>query len=157
MGRVRGIQIVPTYRSNGYSRIIDTSSYAIVTNVCVNTKDEFFTLHLQDDRVLSNLLTKYNRKDFYSTLLLSSPHSQDNIIRVLKTPLHPSKLHSTPLKLAVIHPSSFSQSYDFLEGTSLLSYIALHPHHFPKVFERTGGLYSFTYRSFLTFHLISME
>ena len=67
MGRVRGIQIVPTYRSNGYSRIIDTSNYAIVTNVCVNTKDEFITLHLQDDRVLSNLLTKYNRKDFYST------------------------------------------------------------------------------------------
>ena len=68
------IWIIPTYRSNGYSRIIDTPSYAIVTNVCVNTKDAFITLHLQDDRVLSNLLTEYNRKVFI-VLLPLIPHS----------------------------------------------------------------------------------
>ena len=66
------VWVTPTYRSNGYSRIIDTSSYAIVTNVCVNTKDEFITLHLQNDHILSDLLTKYNRKDFYSTSFISS-------------------------------------------------------------------------------------
>lgn len=54
-----------TCRSNGFSRIIATSSYAIVTNVCVNTKNEFITLHLDNESVLSDLLAKYDRKDFY--------------------------------------------------------------------------------------------
>lgn len=61
-----------TYRSNGYSRIIASSSYAIVTNVCINTKDEFITLHLDDERVLSDLLAKYGRKDFYCIFVLSN-------------------------------------------------------------------------------------
>ena len=76
MGRVNTIRSIPC-RSAGYSHIIATPSYAIVTNVCVNTKDEFITLHLKNEKTLSNLLSKYDRKDFYcsfSFLLSCSQH-----------------------------------------------------------------------------------
>ena len=63
-------------RSAGYSHIIATSNYAIVTNVCVNTKDEFITLHLKNEKSLSNLLSKYDRKDFYCRIFVSLSHSQ---------------------------------------------------------------------------------
>ena len=65
-----------TCRSSGYSQIIATPSYAIVTNVCVNTKDEFITLHLKNEQSLSNLLSKYDRKDFYCCHLLFLSRSQ---------------------------------------------------------------------------------
>ncbi|KAK8811951.1 hypothetical protein WA538_003221 [Blastocystis sp. DL] len=135
--------------SAGYSHIIATPSYAIVTNVCVNTKDEFITLHLKNEKTLSNLLSKYDRKDFYF-----------NTVRVLKTPLNPTKMVSSPLRLAVLHPSSLSHPYQFLEGSSLLSFIALHPDQFPQLDQllllggRNADLSSLT--SFLLRSMLSL-
>ena len=56
-----------------------------------------------------------------------------NTVRVLKTPLNPTKMVSSPLHLAILHPSSLSHPYQFLEGSSLLSFIALHPDQFPPL------------------------
>ena len=91
MGRVNTIRSIPC-RSAGYSHIIATPSYAIVTNVCVNTKDEFITLHLKNEKTLSNLLSKYDRKDFYcsfSFLLSCSQHGP--------SPQNPSQPHQNGL------------------------------------------------------------
>lgn len=60
------------YRSEGYSKIIHTAHYAIVTNICVNLKNNALTIHLQNDAELSDILTLYKRKDFFCSLLLIS-------------------------------------------------------------------------------------
>ena len=83
-----------------------------------------------------------------------------NTVRVLKTPLNPTKMVSSPLRLAVLHPSSLSHPYQFLEGSSLLSFIALHPDQFPQLDQllllggRNADLSSLT--SFLLRSMLSL-
>lgn len=64
----------------------------------------------------------------------SSPtHELVNYVRVLKTPLSPSKLVPKPLHLAIAHPPSLSNRFQFTEGVAMLSYVATHLSDFPLV------------------------
>ena len=118
--------------SEGFSSIVHTPHYAIVSNVCINLKNNALTLHLRDERELSTILSTYKRKDFFCA---QSRHTSflDNYIRVLKTPLHPSKVVETPLHLILAHPPSLSNRYRFMEGVSMLSFVATHLAEFPPV------------------------
>ena len=55
-----------------------------------------------------------------------------NDVRILKTPLNPTKVVETPLNLVIAHPQG-QETYEFMEGTSTLAFIANHPELFPKV------------------------
>ena len=57
--------------SEGFSKIIHTPHYAIVTNICVNLKNNALTIHLRNEAELSGILTLYKRKDFFCPLLFS--------------------------------------------------------------------------------------
>lgn len=45
--------------------MIETESYAILTNVCINAKNKVLTLHFQDPSELGEITKKYQRSDFY--------------------------------------------------------------------------------------------
>lgn len=45
--------------------MIETESYAILTNVCINAKSKVLTLHFQDPSELGEITKKYQRSDFY--------------------------------------------------------------------------------------------
>lgn len=44
-----------------------------------------------------------------------------------------NQLPTNPLDLVVVHPRAVTNSYQFLEGTSMLAYVAIHPNEFPIV------------------------
>ena len=118
--------------AEGFSSIFHTPHYAVVSNVCINLKNNALTLHLRDEKELSAILSTYKRKDFFCS---QERHGSflDNYVRVLKTPLHPSKVAETPLHLVLAHPPSLSNRYQFTEGVSMLSYVATHLAEFPPV------------------------
>lgn len=110
--------------------MIENEHYAILTNVCINAKNRVLTIHLKDPSVIGTVKSKYNRNDFYCNVIFTS--SIVNDVRVLRTPLNPTKVIDPPLNLAILHPQSTSNA-GFLEGTSLLTLLSLHPELFPHV------------------------
>ena len=56
-----------------------------------------------------------------------------NTHKIVQNVIPEKQLPKTPLRLLVSHPRSVKNAYQFLEGTSMLAHIALHPESFPTV------------------------
>ena len=56
-----------------------------------------------------------------------------NPFKVTTSPIPERSLVKKPLHLLVAHPRSVHNAYQFLEGTSMLAHIAMHPEIFPPV------------------------
>lgn len=61
-----------------------------------------------------------------------------NAYKLVQQTIPHKQFPATPLGLLVAHPRSVWNAYQFLEGTSYLAYIALHPEQFPAVFLRSA-------------------
>lgn len=62
-------------------------------------------------------------------------HFVVNPFKVVTTPLSERQLVKKPMQLLVAHPRSVRNAYQFLEGTSMLAHIAMHPEIFPSVYH----------------------
>lgn len=57
-----------------------------------------------------------------------------NAPKINKEKMPTKNIPKKPLNLLVMHPRSVKNAYQFLEGTSMLAYISLHPEIFPPVY-----------------------
>ena len=63
-----------------------------------------------------------------------STNSLVNQYKITQSPIPEKLIPNQPIKLLVAHPRSVKNAYQFLEGTSFIAHIALHPEVFPAVF-----------------------
>ena len=82
--------------------------------------------------LVNKVLGEFKWKDFYCNLL-SSYFILVNVHKVTKEKMPAKSLPKKPLGLLIAHPRSVKNAYQFLEGTSMLAHIALHPEIFPRV------------------------
>ena len=120
-------------RSKGYSQILHTKHYAFLSNACVNVRNGQITLHMKSDMMVNKLIGEYKWKDFYCKRLMILTNTLVNPFKVVTTPLSERQLVKKPMQLLVAHPRSVRNAYQFLEGTSMLAHIAMHPEIFPSV------------------------
>lgn len=120
------------YRSNGYSRFLATKNYAFVSNACIHVRNGQVTLHMKSELQLNKLLTDNKWKDFLLYFSSFSLHLV-NPYKIITNTIQEKSLPRVPLNLLVAHPRSVKNAYQFLEGTSMITHIAMHPKSFPPV------------------------
>ena len=113
------------HRSNGETEGYYTVNYALLTNACVMPPgNQIQVFGAKGRSVSSNARKVTHTPDFYF-----SP------IEAVEEELSPSSLHKEGNQTAVFRPRSFSNIYHFLEGSSQLIRLALHPESFPPVMD----------------------
>ena len=56
-----------------------------------------------------------------------------NPYKIVTNTIQEKNIPKAPLRLLVAHPRSVRNAYQFLEGTSMITHIAMHPESFPQV------------------------
>ena len=111
------------YRSNGETDGSYTVNYALLTNACILPPgNQIQVFGSKGQSVALNARKITHTPDFYF-----SP------IESMNEDLSPSRLHTNGNHTAVSRPRSFSNIYHFLEGSSQMIRLALHPESFPPV------------------------
>ena len=110
-------------RSNGETEGRFTKTYAILTNACVLPPNHQIQLFGERGSSVPTAARK----------TLGSPDFYFSPIETVKSTLSPDQLHSHGNHTAVFRPRSFSNIYHFLEGSSQLIHLALHPERFPAI------------------------
>ena len=112
-----------TSRSNGETEGRFTKTYAILTNACVLPPNHQIQLFGERGSSVPTAARK----------TLGSPDFYFSPVETVKSTLSSDQLHSHGNHTAVFRPRSFSNIYHFLEGSSQLIHLALHPERFPAI------------------------
>lgn len=119
------MRLLPMFdcRSNGETEGYFKENYALLTNACLMPPGN----QIQVFGSKGQSIPMKARKATHTVDFYFSP------IELVNERLNPSHLHTDGNHTVVFRPRSFSNIYHFLEGSSQMIRLALHPELFPPV------------------------